>query len=132
MSKSTDGQIDQLVKARWLALGLSQNDLAEVLGAPGQPTPKTNNGSGRVSAGRLMQVADALGVSHDLFEGLSPSTKPQKPQSGIANADTMQALLELRLLRVFRELQDNNTKRMLIQLAEQIVKRQAAGPDEAG
>ena len=34
MSKSTDGQIDQLVKARWLALGLSQDDLAEVLGAP--------------------------------------------------------------------------------------------------
>ncbi|MGE9010134.1 hypothetical protein ACO2JO_16240 [Leptospira interrogans] len=127
MSKSTDGQIDQLVKARWLALGLSQNDLAEVLA--GQPTPKTNNGSGRVSVGRLMQVADALGVSHDLFEGLSPSTKPQ---SGNANADTMQALLELRLLRVFRELQDSNTKRMLIQLAEQIVKRQAAGPDEAG
>ena len=127
MSKSTDGQIDQLVKARWLALGLSQDDLAEVLA--GQPTPKTNNGSGRVSVGRLMQVADALGVSHDLFEGLSPSTKPQ---SGNANADTMQALLELRLLRVFRELQDNNTKRMLIQLAEQIVKRQAAGPDEAG
>jgi hypothetical protein len=127
MSKSTDGQIDQLVKARWLALGLSQDDLAEVLA--GQPTPKTNNGPGRVSVGRLMQVADALGVSHDLFEVLSPSTKPQ---SGNANADTMQALLELRLLRVFRELQDNNTKRMLIQLAEQIVKRQAAGPDEAG
>ena len=127
MSNSTDGQIDQLVKARWLALGLSQDDLAEVLA--GQPTPKTNNGPGRVSVGRLMQVADALGVSHDLFEGLSPSTKPQ---SGNANADTMQALLELRLLRVFRELQDNNTKRMLIQLAEQIVKRQAAGPDEAG
>ena len=127
MSKSTDGQIDQLVKARWLALGLSQNDLAEVLA--GQPTPKTNNGPGRVSVGRLRQVADALGVSHDLFEGLSPSTKPQ---SGNANADTMQALLELRLLRVFRELQDDNTKRMLIQLAEQIVKRQAAGPDEAG
>ena len=127
MSKSTDGQIDQLVKARWLALGLSQDDLAEVLA--GQPTPKTNNGSRRISVGRLMQVADALGVSHDLFEGLSPSTKPQ---SGNANADTMQALLELRLLRVFRELQDNNTKRMLIQLAEQIVKRQAAGPDQAG
>ena len=31
--KSTDGQIDQLVKAKWLAIGLSQYDLAEVLGA---------------------------------------------------------------------------------------------------
>jgi hypothetical protein len=37
----------------------------------------------------------------------------------------------LRLLRVFRELQDHNTRRMLIQLAEQIVKRQAR-PDNAG
>jgi hypothetical protein len=43
----------------------------------------------------------------------------------------MQALLELRLLRVFREVADNNAKQMLIQLAEQIVKRQAA-PPEAG
>lgn len=130
MSKSTDGQIDQLVKARWLALGLSQDDIAEVLGAHGQPASKTTNGSGRVSAGRLMQVADALGVSHDLFQGLSRSTRP--PQSGTANSDTMQALIELRLLRVFREMQDHNAKRMLIQLAEQIVKRQTSGPDEAG
>ena len=29
---TTDNQLDQLVKARWLALGLSQQDLAEVLG----------------------------------------------------------------------------------------------------
>jgi hypothetical protein len=36
MSNSTEGPIDQLVKARWLALGLSQNDLAEVLGARGK------------------------------------------------------------------------------------------------
>ena len=130
MSKSTDGQIDQLVKARWLALGLSQDDIAEVLGAHGQLASKSSNGSGRVSAGRLMQVADALGVSHDLFQGLSGSTRP--PQSGTANSDTMQALIELRLLRVFREMQDHNAKRMLIQLAEQIVKRQTSGPDEAG
>ena len=42
------------------------------------------------------------------------------------------ALLELRLLRMFRELQDHNAKRVLIQLAEQIVKRQATPPDNAG
>jgi len=38
----------------------------------------------------------------------------------------------LRLLRVFRELQDHNTRRVLIQLAEQIVKRQTPGPNNAG
>lgn len=128
--KSSDGQIDQLVKARWLALGLSQNDLAEVLGAPGQPAPKPGNGSARPDVGRLMQVADALGVSHDLFQGLAPAVR--KPDYATSESATMQALLELRLLRMFRELQDHNAKRVLIQLAEQIVKRQATPPDNAG
>jgi len=128
--KSTDGQIDQLVKARWLALGLSQSDLAEVLGAPGQPAPKPGNGASRADVGRLMQVADALGVSHDLFQGLAPATR--KAASSPAEAETMQALLELRLLRLFRGMQDHNARRTLIQLAEQIVKRQATPPNSAG
>jgi transcriptional regulator with XRE-family HTH domain len=125
MSNSTEGPIDQLVKARWLALGLSQKDLAEVL----QPAARAANGSGRPDAGRLMQVADALGVSHELFQGLAPAAR--KAESFGTDSETMQTLLELRLLRVFRELQDHNTRRMLIQLAEQIVKRQAR-PDNAG
>ena len=123
MSNSTDAQIDQLLKARWLALGLLQKDLAEVL----QPAAKTGNGPRRPDVARLMQVADALGVSHDLFQGLTL----RKVEDSDADSAAMQALLELRLLRVFRELQDHNTRRMLIQLAEQIVKRQAA-PPEAG
>jgi transcriptional regulator with XRE-family HTH domain len=120
MSNSTEGPIDQLVKARWLALGLSQKDLAEVL----QPAAKTANGSRRPDAGRLRQVADALGVSHELFQGLAPAAR--KAESSGADSETM---LELRLLRVFRELQQHDSRRMLIQLAEQIVKRQAAPPD---
>jgi len=123
MSNSTEGQIDQLVKARWLALGLSQKDLAEVL----QLATKSANGSRRPDVGRLMQVADALGVSHDLFQGLTL----RKVEDVDADSAAMQALLELRLLRVFREVADHSAKRMLIQLAEQIVKRQAA-PPEAG
>lgn len=131
MSKSTDGQIDQLVKAKWLALGLSQSDLAEVLGASVQQVSKGANGSIRIDTGRLMQVADALGVSPDLFPGHASAARPQRAESFAADPATMQALLELRLLRVFREVQDHHTKRVLIHLAEQIVKRQAR-PDDAG
>jgi transcriptional regulator with XRE-family HTH domain len=131
MSKSTDGQIDQLVKAKWLALGLSQSDLAEVLGASVQQVSKGANGSIRIDTGRLMQVADALGVSPDLFPGHASAARPQRAESFAADPATMQALLELRLLRVFREVQDHNTKRVLIHLVEQIVKRQAR-PDDAG
>ena len=96
-----------------------------------QQAPKGANGSIRIDAGRLMQVADALGVSPDLFPGHASAAKPQRAESFAADPATMQALLELRLLRVFREVQDHNTKRVLIHLAEQIVKRQAR-PDDAG
>src|SRR3954452_8790203 len=123
MSNSTESPIDQLVKARWLALGLSQKDLAEVL----QPAAKNGSGPRRPDVARLMQVADALGVSHDLFQGLTL----RKVEDSKADAAAMQTLLELRLLRAFRELADHSAKRTLIQLAEQIVKRQAA-PPEAG
>jgi len=127
MSNSTEGPIDQLVKARWLALGLSQKDLAEVL----QPAAKAGNGSGRPDAGRLMQVADALGISHELFQGLAPAARKIESFDTNTDTETMQTLLELRLLRVFRELQQHDSRRMLIQLAEQIVRRQAR-PDNAG
>jgi transcriptional regulator with XRE-family HTH domain len=127
MSNSTEGPIDQLVKARWLALGLSQKDLAEVL----QPAAKAGNGSGRPDAGRLMQVADALGISHELFQGLAPAARKSESFDTDTDTETMQTLLELRLLRVFRELQQHDSRRMLIQLAEQIVRRQAR-PDNAG
>ena len=41
------------------------------------------------------------------------------------NAISLQAMLDLRLLRAFRQLRDLRTKRTLVQLAEQLVKRQA-------
>ena len=126
MSNSTEGPIDQLVKARWLALGLSQKDLAEVL----QPAAKGGNGSGRPDAGRLMQVADALGVSHELFQGLAPAAR--KAESFGTDSETMQTLLELRLLRAFGELRDPRAQRMLVYLAEQLAKCTPPNPGDAG
>jgi len=40
-----------------------RNDLAEVLGAACQQTPRDGNGSDWVDAGRLMQVAEALEIT---------------------------------------------------------------------
>ncbi|MCA1458975.1 helix-turn-helix transcriptional regulator [Bradyrhizobium sp. BRP22] len=133
MSKSTDGHIDQLVQAKWREIGLSQSDLAEVLGAtPPQRTGRVN-GRDAVDIERLRQVASALGVSVDLFNGRASSSAAARarrlPEPGSAS---LQSLLELRLLRLFRELHDVDTKRILIDLAAQMVKRQAGPSDEAG
>jgi transcriptional regulator with XRE-family HTH domain len=130
MSKSSDGHIDELVKAKWLALGLSQADLAEVLGAA--PALKKADGSDGVELARVMHLADALGISPDLFNGHANRARRTKQEPSPARDESLQSLLELRLLRVFRELQDNNTKRMLIELTEQIVRRQACRRGDAG
>lgn len=132
MSNATDGPIDRLVKARWLAIGISQTDLAEVLDAAFKHTQKDGHGSNEAGAGRLMQVAEALDLSLD-FHRQAVKTTEQEPD--LSSADTfgsLDALLELRLLRAFHELRDQRTKRMLVHLAEQIIKRQANRRGDVG
>jgi hypothetical protein len=122
---ATDGHIDQLVKARWLAIGLSQRDLAEVLGAAIRQTPADGDASRAAAAGRLMQIADALGFSPNFARSCAETGQDQ-------SGGSLQSLLDLRLLRAFRELQDHRGKRMLIHLAEQMVRRQVNRHGDAG
>ena len=117
----TDGPIDQLVKARWLAIGLSQTDLAEVLDATFQQTAD-GNGSNCVDTDRLMQVAEALEIPADFFYGKTIRTEQEA--SSAQCASSLQSVLALRLMRAFQDLTDLRTKEVLVQLAEQIVKRQ--------
>ena len=117
----TDGHIDQLVKARWLAIGLSQTDLAEVLDATLQQTAD-GNGSNCVDTDRLMQVAEALEIPADFFYGKTIRTEQEA--SSAQCASSLQSVLALRLMRAFQDLTDLRTKEVLVQLAEQIVKRQ--------
>jgi len=121
---ATDRHIDRLVKARWRDIGLSQTDLAEALGALPKGNPK-QTGVRRVDGRRLMQVAEALVISAG--SGHLRAGKPRRARSS-ANPESLHSLLELRLLRIFRTLQDYDTKRMLIDLTEQIAKRQGARP----
>lgn len=136
MGNASDGHIDQLVKARWLAIGLSQSDLAEVLGAAIKQTPAEGDAS-KAAAGRLMQIADALGFPPN-FVRSSVETRQETRQetredhSPEQSGASLQSLLDLRLLRAFRELHDHRSKRMLIHLAEQMVRRQANRHGDAG
>ena len=116
-------EIDQLVKARWRAIGLSPDDLAEVLGAVSEQPARDASGASEIGHGRLLQIAAAIGVANGVA---------QARPAGAGNTVSGEALLELRLLRLFRKLTARDTKRMLVQLVEQIVKRQSSPPEETG
>jgi len=121
----SDGPIDRLVKAKWLAIGLSQSDLAEVLSAALKPRFEDGERSERGDPTRLRQIADALELPPDLLRGAAERAR----LAAVPEHDPLQSLLDLRLLRAFRELQDHRTKQTLIHLAEQMVKRQMSRKD---
>jgi transcriptional regulator with XRE-family HTH domain len=120
----SDGQIDRLVKARWLAIGLSQSDLAEVLSAALKPRFEDGERT-RPDTTRLRQIADALDVPAELLRSAGEGAR----RAAAPEPEPLQSLLDLRLLRAFRELQDHRTKQTLIHLAEQMVKRQVSRSD---
>jgi transcriptional regulator with XRE-family HTH domain len=123
---ATEGHVEQFVKARWLAIGLSQAHLAEVLGGTLQQTSEDGNGSNCVDADRLMQVAEALQIPVDLFYSQTTGTEREAPDlSPAQHINSLQSVLALRLLRAFQDMTDLRTKEVLILLAEQIVKCQA-------
>ena len=121
-----DGQIDQIIKARWLAIGLSETDLAEVLGLASHQDD--DNGANETGAGRLVQIAEALDVPVDvLFHRPGKTQQNDRELSSLSPFTPLQSLLALRLLRAFHALTDQGTKEVVVQLAEQMVKRQTGG-----
>jgi hypothetical protein len=123
-SSASDRHIDRLVKARWLAIGLSQSDLAEILGAALEAPARAKGTADNVGADRLIDVAEALDIPADRLRERAAGQGEAELRSA-EFSDSMHSLLDLRLLRAFCLLRDQRTKLMFVHLAEQIAKRQA-------
>ena len=66
-----DKHVGRRIRERRLILGMTQQQMAEAIGVTYQQGHKYEKGINRVAAGRLHQIACALGVSPDyFFEGL--------------------------------------------------------------
>lgn len=66
-----DVHVGKLLRARRLALGVSQQELAEALGLTFQQVQKYESGANRISASKLYKAARALQTSPStFFEGL--------------------------------------------------------------
>jgi hypothetical protein len=129
---TSDGQIDRLVKEGWLEIGLSQSDLAEVLSIVLRQSPKQDDPD-QLAIDHLIQVSQALDMPVDVFHQRDDETKQPTDDALPAElSHSVLSLLELRLLRAFCQLRDFRTKRLLIHLAEQIVKRQAHYGGDSG
>ncbi|HJT77220.1 MAG TPA: helix-turn-helix transcriptional regulator, partial [Gemmataceae bacterium] len=67
LAQDTDHHIAAMLRARRIALGLTQQQLAGVLGVTCQQAHKYETGANRISVGRLYMLAQALGVEPGYF-----------------------------------------------------------------
>src|SRR3954452_4801958 len=80
--QDVDRHVARRIRERRLALGLTQQQLAELVGTTYQQAHKYEKGVNRISAGRLHAIARALGVDVGYFyEGLG-SGEPARPTAG--------------------------------------------------
>jgi transcriptional regulator with XRE-family HTH domain len=112
-----DRQVGERVRRRRILLGLTQDQLAEVLGISYQQIQKYETGANRISAGRLAQIADALEVQPGWFFG---ATEQSDSASGSSRA-------VIELVRNFSRIEDERIRTHLMALV-----RALAGSSEEG
>ncbi|MEX0922505.1 MAG: helix-turn-helix transcriptional regulator [Rhodovibrionaceae bacterium] len=65
--RSIERRVGQRIRERRTMLGLTQQQLAELIGVTYQQAHKYERGINRISAGRLFQIARVLGVEMNFF-----------------------------------------------------------------
>ena len=106
---------------------MSQPDLAERVGVTFQQVQKYENGKNRISAGRLYEVAKALGVTIQYFYETAP--RLLQTRRGVAEEqaafDAPDTGEELDLLTAFRRIEFANARKAVIDLAKKQAKSSA-------
>jgi transcriptional regulator with XRE-family HTH domain len=123
------GAIDKAVATRVRthrkALGLSQTDLAKELGVTFQQVQKYENGTNRIGAGRLYEMADILQVP---IYALYPEREANATVEDASDRDrAMQKISQMiasadgwRFALAFSKITDPKVRKNIIALAEQL------------
>src|SRR5690242_15183969 len=79
-TQDVDRYVGARIRERRIMLGLTQQQLADLIGVTYQQAHKYERGINRVSAGRLFEVARVLNVPIGYFyEGLTEGSEPKAP-----------------------------------------------------
>lgn len=121
MTRKTDSSLalDQHVgqKIRWFRIqkGLSQNDLAHLIGVSYQQLHKYENGSNSVSASRMFELAEALGVSVSMFfEDFSDEEEAPSAEAAALGRE------QLVLMKYFNQIKDPKTRESILSFVQSL------------
>ena len=106
---ATDNHVGGRIRERRIMLGLTQQQLAEMIGVTSQQAHKYERGINRVSAGRLFEMARALSAPITYFyEGIGQEDPRQI---------TLHQRMQLEIARNFAEIRNEKHQEAVSQLA---------------
>ncbi len=113
MPHKVDVHVGQRIRQRrWLA-GMTQQKLAELVGIKFQQIQKYETGANRVSASRLWDIADALGVEvAHFFEGLEAEKDKADSVPDNIPADLIGDKEAMDLVRSYYAIPENQRRRL--------------------
>jgi transcriptional regulator with XRE-family HTH domain len=111
MAHPVDVHVGKRIRHRRWLIGMTQQQLAEQVGIKFQQIQKYETGANRVSASRLWDIADSLGVSVSFFfEGLQDDDKT--PEKAAVPDDLMGDKEALDLVRSYYAIPENQRRRL--------------------
>lgn len=113
LSRRVDDHVGSRIRQRRTLLGLTQEELSASLNISYQQIQKYETGANRVSAGRLFQIAQRLGIDVSyFFENLDPESIPKVLPHGGHNR------VAIDLVRNFLEIPDEDARTALAHLVK--------------
>lgn len=112
MPHPVDVHVGRRIRHRRWVVGMTQQNLAERVGIKFQQIQKYETGANRVSASRLWDIADALGVDISFFfEGLG-EPEEQRASEGAMPSDLLGDKEALDLVRSYYAIPENQRRRL--------------------
>ena len=119
-ANAADHHVGARIRERRIMLGLSQQQLAQMIGVTYQQAHKYERGLNRISAGRLYEIAQVLGVPVSwFFDGISEPRQPVEM--------TQRQRMCLELARNFAAIDNEKHQEALSQMARALAGQSMAG-----
>ena len=113
MKHPVDIHVGKRVRHRRWLVGMTQQQLAEKVGIKFQQIQKYETGMNRISASRLWDISDALGVSISFFfDGLDAKPETAKKVGAGVPSDILSDKEALELVRSYYAIPENQRRRL--------------------
>jgi transcriptional regulator with XRE-family HTH domain len=113
-----DRHVGGRVRMRRLMVKVSQAKLGSALNVAFQQIQKYENGTNRISASRLQQIAKFLGVPVDFFFDGAPEAQVSVEQAACSYETSLLTLDGLELLHAFHVIKERTIRQQLLKLLQ--------------